>query len=167
MTRTYLDLTAAEISETIRYEATTGGFFWLRTHSRYKAGGAAGRKAAKNYRGVTLNGTSVLCHRLAWFISHGEWPSQDIDHINGDRADNRIENLRHGSRAFNMQNLRKSHVDCASQLLGAYFDKRRGLWFSRISKHGKSWHLGYFDAAKDAASAYLNAKRAIHEGCTI
>lgn len=167
MTRTYLDLTTREVSETVSYDPLTGEFRWLRTHSRYVAGEVAGRKAAKGYRGLTLNKVPVLCHRLAWFIMTGAWPPQDVDHENGNRSDNRFSNLRPGSRGFNMQNLRRAHVDSESQLLGAYFDKRRGTWYSKIAKEGRTLHMGPFGNAVEANAAYLRVKRQIHEACTI
>lgn len=166
--RTYLDLTPDEISEALVFDHSVGEFYWRHDGPLGRsAGGVATRKAAKGYRGVTINGVSVLCHRLVWFLMHGEWPTADVDHENGNRADNRPQNLRAGSRSFNMQNLKRAHCDTQSKLLGAYFDARRGKWYSSIAKNGRSRFLGYFETAQAAHAKYLAAKRQLHEGCTL
>lgn len=161
------ELTAARLRELLNYDAETGAFNWLVDHGRHRAGDRAERKAAKGYRGITVDGRPYLCHRLAWFIVHGEWPTMDVDHKDGVRSNNAASNLRHGSRSFNMQNLRRAHADTQSKLLGAYLDKRRGYWVSRICKNGKSLDLGRFQSAQEAHQAYVAAKRVLHEGCTI
>jgi hypothetical protein len=166
--RTYIDLTADEISAALVFDHEKGEFYRRHDGPRgQRACDVATRKAAKGYRGVTINGVPVLCHRLVWFLLHGEWPLADVDHEDGDRANNRPGNLRAGSRSFNMQNLKRAHADSASQLLGAYFDKRRGNWTSKIAKDGASRHLGVFESAEAAHAAYVSAKREIHEGCTL
>lgn len=160
-------LTIARLRELLHYDRETGAFHWAVNHGRYLAGERAERKAAKGYRGVTIDGKPYLCHRLAWLVVHGEWPTGDVDHRDGVRANNSAANLRHGSRSFNMQNLRRAHIDTQSKLLGAYLDKRRGHWISRICKNGKSIDLGRFPSAQAAHEAYIAAKRQLHEGCTI
>ena len=150
----------------------TGVITWKTTrngrHGKSVAGEVVGGASGKGYLRVSLFGKSYLQHHIVWLAAHGELPVLDIDHINGIRADNRIANLRETTRAVNMQNLRRAHVDSASQLLGTYFDKRRGRWQASICKAGRNRFLGYFDTAEAAAQAYLTAKRSIHrEGCTI
>ena len=161
------ELTAARLRELLHYDPETGFYTWIQDHGRHRAGERAERKAAKDYRGITIDGSPYLCHRLAWFLIQGEWPTHDVDHKNGLRSDNRRSNLRHGSRAFNMQNLQGPHVDSASQLLGAYQDKRRGTWMAKICKNGKTTHLGTFKTPEQAHAAYIFAKRELHEACTI
>lgn len=166
--RTYRDLTAAEVSSAVAFSQETGEFYW-RTDGPQgrRAGAVASRKAAKGYRGLTIGGVPVLCHRLVWFITRGEWPAADVDHINGNRGDNRPENLRAGSRSFNMQNLKRAHRDSSTGLLGAYFDSRRGKFYASIGKEGRSTFLGYADTAEAAHANYVAAKRQLHEGCTL
>ena len=95
----------------------------------------------------------------------GDWPTTDIDHINGDPADNRIVNLRMVSRGHNLQNQRKPHRDGKSGFLGVYL--KNGKWQSRIMVGGVSHDLGRFSTPEDASAAYLQAKRKLHPGCTI
>lgn len=168
MSRDYRTLSASEVAAWIDYRQEDGAFCWAETVPSPRSPGArAERKAAKGYLGITIAGAPVLAHRLAWFIVHGEWPSNDIDHLDGCRQNNAIANLRHVTRAQNMQNLKRAHRDTASQLLGAYFDRRRGTWSSRICKDGDTAHLGTFSAAESAHAAYLREKRAIHECGTL
>lgn len=176
MKRKTKDLTTQEILSLVFYDCESGNFYWSNTIESKGAGkgkrghikgDVASRKAANGYLGVTINSVPVLCHRLAWFLTYGKWPDGDIDHKNGVRTDNRISNLRDVPRSINMQNLRSSHSDTESRLLGAYLDKRRGYWYSKIHKDGKTTDLGSFKTAQEAHQAYLDAKRRIHEGCTI
>lgn len=85
----------------------------------------------------------------------------DVDHINGDKLDNRKENLRVCTRSENLHNL-KGSPRTASGLRGAYREKNRGKgcrWFSQMSVRGKMYHLGRFDTAEEAHQAYLKAYR--------
>jgi hypothetical protein len=99
-------------------------------------------------------------HRLAWFYVHGRWPNPGIDHINGQKGDNRICNLREANSSQNAQNqtLRKDNV-CGHpgvQAMG-------GKWRARIRLNGISHELGYYEDIEDAAFAYSEAKLALHK----
>jgi len=74
----------------------------------------------------------VLAHRLAWLLYYGEWPSGDVDHINRNRSDNRISNLRQLNRSQNLLNMD------TPLLKGIFWDKRRGKWYSRTGRKGAS-----------------------------
>lgn len=167
MTRDYRSLTHAEVVAAVSYCTESGEFRWRQDHGKYAAGTRAERKAAKGYLGVTINGAPVLCHRLAWFIVNGEWPTHDIDHRDTNRTNNRFLNLRHASRAVNMQNQRRPHRDTASGRLGVYFDQRRGKWYSCIRVGDRNKFLGYQENDEAAHVAYVQAKRQLHEGCTL
>lgn len=148
----------------LEYDAETGAFMWKVTKSAMAPkGSAAGRVASNGYVGIGIDHRRIGAHRLAWLCMTGSWPDGDIDHINGDRADNRWSNLRCVSRSVNLQNRRHSHGKVG--LLGAYHCGRK--FMSRIRLFGKDIYLGVFDTAEAAHAAYLKAKRELHEGCTI
>jgi len=100
-----------------------------------------------NYRGVHL-----AMHRVAMCLSNGEWPNGQVDHINGDRSDNRICNLRIVDSQQNCRNqkLRKTN---ATGTMGVYFHKLTGKWTAQIMQSGKRIHLGLFDTKEGAISA--------------
>ena len=106
-------------------------------------------------------------HRVAWLITHGEWPGGVIDHKNQKKLDNRLENLRDVTRQANTQNnrLRKTGKKYGSSLAGANWDAHAGRWKSSICVNGKHRHLGRFDTEQEAHDAYLAAKQHLHEGC--
>jgi hypothetical protein len=103
---------------------------------------------------------------LAWLYVHGRWPLDDVDHINCVKNDNRIGNLRDVPNEINAQNVR--HARKAQGPLGCTFDKKAGKWMAQIKLRGNVCkYLGYFDDPGDAHAAYLEAKRKLHDGCTI
>lgn len=106
-----------------------------------------------------------MAHRLAWLYVHGEWPSKHLDHLNGNRTDNRIENLRQVSVAENAENTRRPHRDNKSGYLGVC--KKRGKWLAVIQIKGKYTRIGLFDTPEMAHEAYLAEKRKHHKACTI
>ena len=112
-----------------------------------------------------IDGNGYQAHRLAWSLHYQEMPSQDIDHINGIKTDNRICNLRLVTVRQNQYNQRKPRIDNKSGYLGVtvYKDK----WMASIKINSKTKHLGYFSTPQEANEAYINAKRKHHETCTI
>jgi hypothetical protein len=162
-------LSAERLREVLDYDQETGIFTWkLPTSDRLKAGKVAGvLRGGHKYPRITVDYQTHGAHRLAWLHVHGVWPSGEIDHVNGDRSDNRIANLRDVPSFVNMQNQRRAHSRSASGLLGAWFDKRTGRWAASISVRGKRRFLGRFSTAEDAHAAYVEAKRRMHEGCTL
>ncbi|WP_230878255.1 HNH endonuclease signature motif containing protein [Burkholderia sp. 9779_493] len=117
---------------------------------------------------ITIDGIRMYAHRLAWFYVYGEWPSGDIDHIDGVRTNNAINNLRDVPRGVNMQNQRRARSNNrTSGLLGVTWHARRYRWCAQIQVDGKRKGIGYFDDAETAHQAYLDAKRKLHAGCSI
>ena len=107
-------------------------------------------------------------HHLAFLAMQGAWPTLDIDHINGDRQDNRWSNLREVDRTTNSENRRNATRGATSDLLGVSFAKDTGRWAAQIQVKGKNKNLGRrFSTAEAAHEAYLRAKRQLHAGCTI
>lgn len=104
------------------------------------------------YRQGKISDKAYLAHRVAYAIHHGAWPASQIDHINGDRSDNRIANLRNVTNAENARN-RVLPTDNTSGHMGVSWDGRRCKWHSCIHVRGKRRHIGYFTDIEDAIAA--------------
>ena len=154
--------------ETIKYDPGTGIFTWAIGRRGCSLGARAGSVTADGYLVIKLGRTPIRAHRLAWRISTGEWPDRAIDHINGDRLDNRIANLRAVDHSINMQNKRSAMVNNKScGLLGVTWNKQHKRWQSKLVVGRRRYHVGYFSDPHVAHLAYVEAKRKLHPGCTI
>jgi hypothetical protein len=153
--------------ERIAYDPTTGRMTWRIKPSRaVNAGDRTGHTDdGKGYGRVKLWGRQHQAHRIAWLISRGEWPAGDIDHINGDRADNRLANLRDVPSTVNAENRRTASRHAATKVLGVSMEGTR--FKARVRVNKREVYLGLFDTAEQAHAAYLKAKRELHAGCTI
>lgn len=128
----------------------------------------AGTLRPNGYRFIMAAGVRCYEHTLAWFFVHGQWPTHQIDHIDGDRSNNRINNLRDVDQHINRQNLRKAHKNNKSGYLGVSWHTAVNKWRAQIcAGNGKSELIGYFDSPTLAHEAYLEHKRRLHPGCTI
>jgi hypothetical protein len=155
------------VREHISYNPETGLFKWrIDVNNKVHAGDIAGVKRGNGYIHIGFGYRLYSAHRLAWEYAHGEIPEgMQIDHINGIRDDNRIENLRLATPTVNRQNLRKALSNSSSGFLGV--SPSRGKWRSRIKVSGKFIHLGVYNTPEEAHEAYLVAKRQLHEGNTL
>jgi len=143
----------------LNYCPDTGVFTRAVNRSQYKAGTLAGSVNNLGYVMIGFFGKMRSAHRLAWIITHGEIPKGlMIDHINGNKADNRIANLRLVTRAENGFNRHSTQAE--SGHIGVY--RSRDRWRARIHRHGKRFELGSFDTMDEAKEAYLIAKRDMH-----
>lgn len=161
-------LSADRVSDLLSYNTETGVLTRkVRTSNRVNIGDVAGTVRPDGYLKVSLENKSYLAHRLAWAIAFGEWPEFEIDHINGVRSDNRLCNLRDVTPSTNQENQRVPYRNSAGKTLGVTFHKRNKKWQAQIKYGGKNRYLGQFASKEDASSAYLEAKRRQHIGCTI
>lgn len=161
-------ITPAELNQLLEYDPATGRLYWkVQTSSRALVGSEAGSVDKRGYRAVQIYGRRYMAHRIAWALTFGEWPKEEIDHKNGNPADNRLENIRDVSPSENKQNARASHVDSGTGVLGVTYDRRKKAFMSQIYVSGKNKFLGYFDNLQDAHHAYLSAKRELHTGNTL
>lgn len=150
-------LTPEQLRATLNYDPQTGVFTRrIRTSNRIKVGDVAGSTDSKGYRQIRVGGRLHLAHRLAWLHVHGDWPASELDHVNGERDDNRIANLREVSREANMQN---RHRAIGSAGLLGVTPRKHGRYEARITVNGVAHCLGYFATAEDAHDAYQRARR--------
>ena len=155
------DLTAARVRELLSYDPETGFFTWLLARGCVPAGAIAGSIDNRRVR-FGVDGRYYLAHRLAWLWMTGEWPTADIDHIDGDPANNRWSNLRDVNRSTNVQNVRRARKNNKAGLLGV--SPHGKSWRAVIGVEGKRINVGTFETPQLAHDAYLNAKRALHAG---
>ena len=127
-------------------------------NARY-AGLRAGWISRDGYVGVKVCGRTFKAHRVIWAIHHGYWPDDQIDHINGDRTDNQLANLRSVSNEENQRN-KGRRSDNTSGATGVYWDGRRSKWCAQIKTNGRNRTLGRFDNVADAISARRRAEAA-------
>ena len=160
-------LTVDRLKELLFYDPATGKFEWRMVRGSGYPGREPGTVAKNGYRRIGIDGTAYAAHRLAWFYVHNEWPGDMLDHINGNRLDNRIANLRVVTNKVNQQNQRSARADNRIGLLGVNWEKWSRKYKAQIRAHGKKILIGRFDCPQAAHRAYLEAKRSLHEGCTI
>lgn len=158
------DLTHQKVRELLHYDPATGQFRWRVNVGRYGrvlAGTVAGTKAKNGYVYIVIDRQRHLAHRLAWFYMNGEWPVQQIDHINNDRVDNAWSNLRPADQSENSCNgsLRTTNT---SGYRGVSWSTEKRKWVASIVKNRKQFKLGYFSCKHEAYGAYCNAARKLH-----
>jgi len=156
----------------MRYDPNTGSLRWnrrghLQGHQCNRDREAGSISKQTGYRTVRVDHRLYQAHRVIWALVHGKWPDDHVDHINGDKLDNRFANLRSVPNAINRQNTRKARADSQTGVQGVGLDKRRGLFHARLRTDGRTRHLGYFANSDEAHAAYVAAKRRHHVGCTI
>jgi hypothetical protein len=147
----------------LSYEPETGEFSWLCDRSNIKAGSIAGWINNKGYRLIRIGARCVPAHRIAWAMTFGEYPSKQIDHIDGDRSNNRLSNLR---LATLMENCRNRKLGKRNKLgfKGIYRMKGSDVFVAHIRIGGsKMISLGSYDTPEEAAHAY-NKAAVLHHG---
>jgi hypothetical protein len=142
-----------EARRRIAYDANTGQFHWLVPPNNAAVGGRAGSLTPRGYRRICINGHLLAEHRLAWAFAHGSLePTDFVDHINCDRSDNRICNLRLATASDN--NVNSLSIRGRSKFRGVSMHTATGKWQACIKQHGKTTHLGYFASEEEAALSY-------------
>jgi hypothetical protein len=145
------------------YDPTTGIFRWRVTNNGAEAGAVAGHlEKATGRRVVIVAKNRVREHRLAWLHYYGRLPTKDIDHIDGNPANNRISNLREASMSENLQNQKRAQSTNRSGYLGVSKNSSGGGWSAVITANGKKHRLGTYRTPEEAHAAYLKAKRELH-----
>lgn len=156
-----MTLTAGKLRELLEYDPETGIFIRKKSMRSDRIGKSAGCMQPTGYVIISVLCKPYLAHRLAWLYVNGTWPSGDIDHINRDKSDNRISNLRDVSRSENMGNATATKVS-KTGMRGVHFAKHAGRYRAQIRDRGVMRSLGYFDTAADARAAYEAAAEGIY-----
>jgi hypothetical protein len=146
-------LTEEEANKYFYYNKETGIVYYKDSDKQ------VGSLNKDGYLQVRFKGVNYIVHRLAWLLGTGEWPKLHIDHINGQRTDNRLVNLRDVTRCVNQQN--KHTPQGAADLMGVT-QLKDGTYQASINWDNKRRHLGIFKTAERAHEAYLKGKRKFH-----
>jgi len=163
-----MPIDASTVRSLLRYDESTGEFFWLHRRNRQLAGAKAGGMKSTGHIDIAIFRKRYFAHRLAWLYVYGAWPTKPLDHINGNPADNRICNLRELEVWQNNQNRhRVSRSKSGSKLLGTSYCKREQKWRASIGIDGRKLSLGYFHSEEEAHAAYLEGKRKHHPFSTL
>ena len=165
MTKTDLP-TPETLRKLLSYDPDTGLLMWKRRplemfatknafkswNTRYCGNLAFGSIDGRGYRQGAIFSKYCLGHRVAYAVYYGVWPVGDIDHINGDKVDNRIENLREATQTENSRNM-KIPTTNTSGVIGVSWDKKARRWRAGITAAGKQVYLGTFESFDDAVAA--------------
>lgn len=154
-------ITAIKLREILKYTPETGVFIWKVSASNcIKSGDVAGTQI-NGYCYIRVLGRKYAAHRLAWLYVYGEWPIQQIDHINRNRSDNRICNLRTATVAENAQNTSLPDRNTSGHK-GVSWNKSVQKWRAYIEHQRKQIHIGYFSDINKAVSARVEAELIFH-----
>lgn len=141
----------------LTYELDNGKLLWLRipkmcNGKRYAIGSEVGSIHNSGYRVLTLMGKKLQAHRVIWAIHYNSWPNGEIDHIDGDRLNNKLSNLRVVTRSQNMFNA-KTKQNSSSGIKNVQWDNSSQSWRVRVRVNGKRYHVGRFTEIEKAAEA--------------
>ncbi len=167
------ELTQEYLKECLHYSPDTGVFTWLerplehfKSDSYFKSwnrkysgkvAGSAKKQWRTSYILIRINSKTYRAHRLAWLHHQGEFPKNQIDHIDGNGLNNKINNLRDVTHGENMRN-KRLQLNNTSGVKGVYWRKLKQKWQADICISGKRNHLGYFKNKEDAAAARKEAE---------
>lgn len=152
-------LTAEYVRSILDYEAAFGNLIWryrddkpIKWNSRC-AGKIAGEKSPKKYQGMTIDGRKYQCHQVVWLHCNGTWPSSEIDHIDRNKHNNKIENLRLVDRCLNMHNTAVSKRN-TSGYRGVSWHKKASKWQVHLTVNKVPVFRGLFNCPTEAHLAY-------------
>ncbi len=151
-------ITADELRSILHYDPLTGVFTRRESAGNRLAGSVAGSVDVEGYIRVWVLKRHYMAHRLAWLYVYGTWPKNQIDHINRNRSDNRIANLRDVTHQQNLCNAGTYNTNTSGRA-GVYWDKRDSRWRACIVNKGRYLSLGRFKTFDEAVAARVAAEK--------
>lgn len=145
----------SELLQELHYDLSTGYFTWLKRKQGRKFGKPITGKGRRTM--ICIDYESYPGSHLAWFYMTGRWPTDQIDHRDGDETNNAWSNLRECTQAQNLQNLSKRN-----QTIGVTYSSEKNRFYAGITKNGQRYSLGGYGTAAEAQQAYLDAKKIVH-----
>lgn len=154
-------ITHAELLEALEYDPQTGNFTRKVSAGNYPVGSISGSLNEKGYVIVRLKNRNYKAHRLAWLYVTGEWPADEIDHVDGVKDNNAFSNLREATRTQNNANMR-TPTHNTSGFKGVSLHKVSGKWRAGISINNSQKHIGVYDTPEEAYAAYIQTAKRVH-----
>jgi hypothetical protein len=152
-----MEITREYLKSLLRYDPEIGRFFWVAPRKGVSIGKMAGTINYDGYRRIEIDGKLLYEHRLVWLYAYGEFPADQLDHVNHVRDDNRITNLREVSNQENSRNSSRSKRN-TSGITGVHWHKRDLQWRASIKIDGKSKNLSSFEDYFEACCARKSAE---------
>ena len=152
-------MTHDELLHALEYDTSTGIFTRRKSAGNVLKGSVLGTLDNKGYLIGMVNRKYVRLHRLAWFYVYKEWPTNQIDHIDGDKTNNRIANLRDCTTSENCVNQRSPRRNNSLCVQGVHQVKKTGRYRAKINIDGVTHHLGVFTTVEEASNAYQSFKQ--------
>jgi hypothetical protein len=140
-----------------------GGLFWKTHRKGVRAGSMAGTRCSNGYLHATIDRKLYLAHRLIFLYHHGYLPENDIDHIDRNRSNNKIENLREVSKSCNSRNSMQQN-STSSGVKGITWNKHTQKWKAHIATDGTSKYLGYYSDFTEAVAHRHAAEQCLNWG---
>jgi HNH endonuclease/AP2 domain len=149
---------STRVKSLLTFDEQSGVFHWKVPRKGTRIDKKAGCVGSDGYWKIKIDGADYKAHRLAWLYLYGCWPTDQIDHINGIKTDNRISNLRLVTPNQNQQNRKPKKG--GTGIKGVWRSKNR--FIAQIAVNGKSIYLGSFKTKEEAGSAYAKAAKKLH-----
>lgn len=151
-------ITQKQLKQLLSYDPETGDLHWVSpTANRVHVGMIAGATGTDGSIRIMLFRKYYLAHRLAWLYMNGSFPINEIDHIDGNRQNNRLSNLRDVTRKQNQENTRLQSNN-SSGFRGVCWDSSNNKWKAYVTHNRRHHHVGLFSSPEDAALAAKGAR---------
>ena len=156
-----MKLTQQKLKQYLNYDPLTGVFIYkVKPCRKIRAGSVAG-SLSHGYIHIMISGKNYKAHRLAWLYVYGYFPEHDIDHIDRDPSNNKIDNLRHATHQCNIRNI---GLQCnnTSGIKGVHWHKQHDKWHAQIMVNNKNHYLGLFTDFTEAVCTRLAAEQCLN-----